>query len=126
MIFGIGCDICETQFLKTELKKAPEDSILRSVFTTAELVYCRSKRYPARHLAARFAAKEAFFKALGTGAPNPGAFREVEVVLNAKGAPLISLSGDTLKRYLRSGAARILVSLSHTSQTALAVVIIEK
>jgi holo-[acyl-carrier protein] synthase len=79
MILGIGNDVLEISRMERELAHngvfAPGE-----IFTAAELAYCASQQRPAQHLAARFAAKEALLKALGTGAANLGAFAEVEVV----------------------------------------------
>ncbi len=125
MIFGIGCDICSVEKFRLEMEKEDSISIIREVFTTTEIAYCLSKRYPARHFAARFAAKEAFFKALGIGVPTPAYFRLVEIVHNQSKAPQIVVADEIAKKYLNSGKSKVFVSISHTSDSALAFVIIE-
>jgi holo-[acyl-carrier protein] synthase len=125
MILGIGNDLLEVSRVEQEIASAgpfrPGE-----IFTAAELGYCAGQRYPARHLAARFAAKEAFFKALGTGAPTPGAFAEVEVVRGAGGAPRLALSGATGAAAAQRGVSRVHVSLAHTPATASAFVVLEQ
>ncbi|HEY3357124.1 MAG TPA: holo-ACP synthase [Polyangia bacterium] len=124
MILGIGNDVLEVSRMAREVAKGgpfrPGE-----VFTAAELAYCDSQRYPARHLAARFAAKEALYKALGTGAPTPGALGQVEVVRRAAGAPTLVLSGSARQAAARRGVTRIFVSLAHTPTVASAVVVLE-
>src|ERR1700754_2534563 len=114
-----------------ELKRGPEKIVKESgfrelVFSEKEIAYCESKKKKFEHYAARFAAKEAFFKALGTGWLEDTHFNEVEITNNNKGKPGITLSGLTLKTINAMGIKKILVSLSHIKKTASAVVIIEK
>jgi holo-[acyl-carrier protein] synthase len=96
------------------------------IFSAVEITYCESKTNKFEHYAARFAAKEAFFKALGTGWAENTLFNEVEIINNEEGKPEITLSGTTRKTINEMGVKKILVSLSHLKTIASAVVIIEK
>ena len=124
MVLGVGIDLVEIS--RFESRSDDEDqAVLSDLFTVNEIAYCASKRYPARHLAARFAAKEAFLKALGTGARTPGEFLLVEVVTDELGAPEVKLHGAIAKRGEKFGVKSIRISLTHTSTTAAAVVVVE-
>ncbi|HXO74209.1 MAG TPA: holo-ACP synthase, partial [Puia sp.] len=91
-----------------------------------EITYCEKKANRFEHYAARFAAKEAFFKALGTGWAEGTAFSEVEITNNASGRPDLNLLGKTRDTLAPLKIIKILVSLSHIKTMASAVVIIEK
>jgi holo-[acyl-carrier protein] synthase len=123
MILGIGTDLLEVARMEKELTK--EGGGFRdAVFTPSEIAYCEGKRYPARHFAARFAAKEALVKAL----PAPGVaprLRDVEVERTEAGAPHLVLHGRILEAADRLGVKKILVSLSHTDRLATASVVLE-
>jgi len=96
------------------------------VFTEAERAYCDSRGgAAAQHYAARFAAKEAAFKALRTGWRDGLAWHHVEVAADALGAPLLQLSGHARELFEQLGARRTHLSLSHTSEHAVAQVIFE-
>jgi holo-[acyl-carrier protein] synthase len=124
MILGIGSDIFEVARMKRELK--PNGPGLKEeLFTSGEIEYCESKRYPARHYAARFAAKEALLKALATGLTTEMSWHEVEVQNKGNGQPYIILSGGIKKAADSLGTRNIFVSLSHTDEWASANVIIE-
>jgi len=103
-----------------------ESGFREMVFSATEIAYCESKKNKFEHYAARFAAKEAFFKALGTGWAENTLFNEVGVVHNADGKPEIQLSGLTQSTINAMGITKILVSLSHIKETASAIVILEK
>jgi holo-[acyl-carrier protein] synthase len=96
------------------------------VFSKTEIAYCESKTNKFEHYAARFAAKEAFFKALGTGWLKGTHFNEVEITNDESGKPSIVLLDETKKTLSPLGIRKILVSLSHLKEIASAVVIIEK
>jgi holo-[acyl-carrier protein] synthase len=96
------------------------------VFSKAEIAYCESKKNKFEHYAARFAAKEAFFKALGTGWAENTLFNEVEIINNKEGKPAIALLGSTLDTINAMGIKNILVSLTHIKSIASAIVIVEK
>ncbi|HTE01731.1 MAG TPA: holo-ACP synthase [Mucilaginibacter sp.] len=124
MISGVGIDMIEVKRVAEKIGK--ESGFRELVFSETEIAYCESKKKKFEHYAARFAAKEAFFKALGTGWLEDTRFNEVEVNNNNEGKPGITLSGLTLKTVNTMGIKKILVSLSHIKKTASAVVIIEK
>jgi holo-[acyl-carrier protein] synthase len=90
------------------------------VFTEAEIAYCRAHRDPAPHFAARFAAKEAGFKALGTGLQLGVRWRELEVRREREEAPTLVLSGRAREIGLARGGSRMLLSLTHEGDYALA------
>jgi holo-[acyl-carrier protein] synthase len=94
------------------------------VFSAAEIAYCRGKKDPFPHFAARFAAKEAYGKALGSGLGPSGDFTEIEVVHGPKGAPEIRLSGRAVELFRLSGGREIHLSLSHEGDFAIASVIV--
>jgi len=124
MTFGVGIDMIEVERVASGINK--ESGFREMVFSATEIAYCESKKNKFEHYAARFAAKEAFFKALGTGWVENTLFNEVEVINNADGKPEIRLLGSTLSTVDARGITKILVSLSHIRETASAVVILEK
>ena len=95
------------------------------VFSANEIIYCEARTFKYEHYAARFAAKEAFFKALGTGWKNGTAFNEIEIVNNEAGKPEINFLGNTAATIAAMGLGKISVSLSHLKTMATAIVIIE-
>src|SRR5262245_58749092 len=97
-----------------------EDRFLRRVFTDGEIAYCRARRDPAQHFAARFAAKEAGLKALGTGLRLGINWRELEVQRERGRAPTLVLSGRSREIGLRRGGRRMLLALTHDGDYALA------
>lgn len=122
MILGIGTDIVEVERVKRALEK---EGMKQKVFTEREIAYC-DKDNTAQSYAARAAAKEAFFKALGTGWRGHMKITEVEILNDELGKPNIFLSGETLLIFQQKGGNTIQVSLSHIKEHALAFVIIEK
>jgi holo-[acyl-carrier protein] synthase len=94
-------------------------------FSESEIKYCSSKRKPSQHYAARFAAKEAFFKALGESWPEGCGHRSVEVIVDDSGAPHLSFSQPLESVLANKGMKKAFVSISHTGEYAAAVVIIE-
>ncbi|HEX5023912.1 MAG TPA: holo-ACP synthase [Agriterribacter sp.] len=124
MITGIGTDIVET--IRMEKAIAKEQGFRELVFSKNEIAYCESKANKYQHYAARFAAKEAFFKALGTGWKNGTAFHEVEIVNDKNGKPGISLLGETAITLIDLQMENIHVSLSHLAALATAFVIIQR
>ncbi len=115
MIIGIGIDIIEVKRIQALVEKSPR--FLERVFTPEELHYCLAKANKYQHLAARFAAKEAFFKALG----HKTAWTDVSVANLSSGKPLLRIKGDQTRVFTGSH-----VSLSHIRDYAVAVVILEK
>jgi holo-[acyl-carrier protein] synthase len=124
MITGVGIDIVEVERIAEKIEK--NNGFRELVFSANEIAYCESKTHKYEHYAARFAAKEAFFKALGTGWLNDTSFNEVEIINNEQGKPGVVLLGLTNTTVNTLGDFNIMVSLSHIKLTATAVVIIEK
>lgn len=123
MILGTGIDLIETARIERSLNG--KEGFRQLVFSPAEIGYCEKQSDPYQHYAARFAAKEAFFKALGTGWINGTAFHEVEIVHNEQGQPQINLLGETAQTLADRSIRRIHVSLSHQKTMATAIVILE-
>ncbi len=97
------------------------------VFTAAERAYCDSRgAVAAQHYAARFAAKEAALKALGTGWRGGIGWQDVEISARESGAPFLILNGEVQKLFERSGATAAHLSLSHTTEHAIAQVVLEQ
>jgi holo-[acyl-carrier protein] synthase len=125
VIIGIGIDNVEVKRMKDILLKWG-DRVENRVFDEVELNYSRSKGDTHLHLAARFAAKEAFFKAMGKGLSEGMAWAEVTVSNDSKGKPDIVMSGKTREVADKMGIRKVHVSLSHTVDCAMAVVILER
>jgi holo-[acyl-carrier protein] synthase len=98
-------------------------SLLAEVFTEEELRYCGSQRYPFQHLAARYAAKEATVKALGTGKTSRMRWRDMEIVRNAWGEPHLVLRGEVARLAGAKDFHRCALSLTHAGDYAMAVVL---
>jgi holo-[acyl-carrier protein] synthase len=124
MIVGVGMDLVQVRRVDALLERKGERALAR-LFTAAEAARCRGGRSPRESFAARFAAKEAFFKALGTGWGRGGAWTEVEVVSAPSGAPTIRLHGAAAAAARAAGVARVHVSLTHTDELAAAYVVLE-
>lgn len=124
MVIGVGIDIQEIARLQLALRRNG-DAFRRRTFTPAELAYCRRQRLTGQHLTGRFCAKEAFFKALGTGWAQGLAWTEVEVVRRASGQPVLRLLGRAKVLAARARVKRIWLSLSHSRDYAAATVILE-
>jgi holo-[acyl-carrier protein] synthase len=124
MILGVGNDILEVGRIQRELDQSGP-SFRERLFSPDEIAYCDAKRYPAQHYAARFAAKEAFLKALNTGLRDGLSWKDMEVRNGAAGAPELILSGAALALARQRGIERTFLSLSHTSSLAMASVVLE-
>jgi len=122
-IVGIGIDIVEVDRIQKAMAGHPERFRAR-VFTVQEVKYCESRQNRFEHYAARFAAKEAMMKALGTGWRKGVSFPEIEVCHAASGRPELVLHGKTLEQVGKAGALRTYLSLSHTKNYAVAQVIL--
>lgn len=123
MILGIGIDLIEVARVARQLA-ADGAGFRDTVFTPAEIAYCERKRFPAQHFAARFAAKEAAFKALALPADFGAAWREAEVASDA-GVPRLVLTGRLAELAAARGVRRAHVTLSHTQELATAGVVLE-
>jgi holo-[acyl-carrier protein] synthase len=124
MIVGIGFDLVSTHRFADFVQRHGRRGLER-LFTKSEIEYCLSVAVPALSLAARFAAKEAFFKALGTGFGRGIAWTELEVLRSTAGAPMLALHGAAMQEAERLGICNLHLSLSHTSDTAGALVVLE-
>jgi holo-[acyl-carrier protein] synthase len=118
-ISGVGVDLVSISRMRTTIERW-QDRFVDRVFTDDEIAYCRSRRDPAPHFAARFAAKEAGFKALGTGLQMGVRWRELEVRRERREAPMLVLSGRAREIGLGRGGSRMLLSLTHEGDYALA------
>ncbi len=125
ILLGLGCDLVEVGRIQGVLERQGERFLSR-VFTAEERAYCLALKHPHPHLAARWAAKEAVAKAFTTGIGAELGWKSVSVYHGSRMEPLVRLdeSGATLLRHL--GGTHILLSLSHTETTALAVAAIIK
>lgn len=125
MIVSIGIDIIEVARIREVLLRTPR--FTERVFTRAEREYCDSRGVvAAQHYAARFAAKEAALKALQTGWRGGISWHDVEVSARQSGAPYLIFTGEVLAVYEKFGATATHLSLSHTSEHAIAQVILER
>jgi holo-[acyl-carrier protein] synthase len=124
MIGGIGVDIAEIARFERFVR---EDNrpLLGRLFTRQELDYCSTKKHAAQHLALRFAAKEAFLKALGTGLRDGISWQEMEVVNDLLGKPALLVSGRAAEILAGRGLERIHLSLSHDAGCAIAMLVLE-
>ncbi|MDI6732596.1 MAG: holo-ACP synthase [Planctomycetota bacterium] len=125
MLSGVGIDIVKVSRIKN-LALAHLGFVNR-IFTKNEISFCRSKRYPYQHFAVRFAAKEAFLKALrtGWGTQQSPPFSDIEIISSNNNVPSVMLHNKTKKICKRLDVKRIHLSLSHTQDMAIAIVILE-
>jgi holo-[acyl-carrier protein] synthase len=124
MIVGSGIDIAEVPRIASSIRRFG-DRFLQRVYTAGEIHYCQSKANSAERYAARFAAKEAAMKALGTGWSHGVRWRDIEVAREPGGRPTVVFHGKAAEFAERLGALHIALSLSHTSEQAIAQVILE-
>ena len=125
MVLGLGTDLIETRRLQESIDRYGE-RFLERIFTAGEIAYClRKKKTAAESFAARFAAKEAGAKALGTGISHGVSWKEFEVRREASGRPTLHLSGRAAELAEAMGVRRIQLSLTHSRELALAVVVAE-
>ena len=124
MIFGIGIDHIEVARVKKQI--VLDNGFKEKIFSENEIKYCDGKRNKEQNYAARFAAKEAFFKALGTGWRNGFEFKEVEIINDELGKPEIRLFGKTKKFAEENSLQNFQVSMTHLKEFAAAFVTIEK
>ena len=125
MIVAIGIDIIEVTRIREVLARTPR--FRERVFTSAERAYCDSRgAVAAQHYAARFAAKEAALKALQTGWRGGISWQDVEVASKESGAPYLIFTGQVLEVFEKFGATATHLTISHTTQHAIAQVILER
>ena len=124
MIYGIGVDIAATERFQRFIDNG-NSAIMERLFTQSERSLCGNRKDAASCLAARFAAKESFLKALGTGLRDGISWQDMEVTNNALGKPELTLSGKAEEQILANGVVRVHVSLSHDGGSAIAMVVLE-
>ena len=125
MISGIGVDLVEIARMERILQRWG-DRFLQKVFTAEEIAYCRAKAVPALHYAARFAAKEASLKAMGLGLGMGLALKDIGTAHRGGGAPELSFSEAGQRALYRAEIRRAHLSLTHTKEFAIAMVVMEK
>ncbi|MFZ0820152.1 MAG: holo-ACP synthase [Candidatus Acidiferrales bacterium] len=124
MIVGLGIDITEVGRMREAIKRRGR-ALVKRVFTPAEITYCESHRDPYERFAARFAAKEAGMKALGTGWRHGVRWVDLEVVRLPSGKPTLVLHGKAHEFAAKLGVVNISLTMTHTGNSALAQVIFE-
>jgi holo-[acyl-carrier protein] synthase len=124
VIYGVGID--EVEVARVEKKLEETAGLKERLFTGTEIKYCESKKNKAQHFAARFAAKEAFFKALGTGWRKGMGFSEIEIVDDDLGKPACVLHGKVRQYVEELGINGYHISLTHLKDIAAAIVVLEK
>lgn len=124
MVVGLGTDLIEIARIERSLQRFGE-AFLRRIYTAGEITYCMAKKNSAESLAARFAAKEAGAKALGTGISRGVGWRELEVRRDLGQRPELHLSGRAAQIAAALGVTRLSLSLSHSRELSIAVVVAE-
>jgi holo-[acyl-carrier protein] synthase len=125
VIIGTGIDIVEIARFERFVQEN-NLSLLQRLFTSREYAYCTARRFSAQHFALRFAAKESFLKALGTGLRDGINWLDIEVVNDARGKPVLELSGKAAEFFLAKGGGKCHLSLSHDAGCAVAMVVLEE
>ena len=118
-IIGIGTDIVECVRI-AEMVERHSEVFLTRVFTEQEIRYCRSRKKATEHFAARWAAKEAVLKSLGTGMSQGMSWTEIEVIVEPGGRPRVTMRGGTREQAKARHVSEILLSLSHCRAYAVA------
>jgi holo-[acyl-carrier protein] synthase len=124
MVLGIGVDLVEISRIATLLADHP-DRAPRRLFSETERMDCEKRARPEECLAARFAVKEAFWKAVGTGLSGPVTWHDVSIRVENGGRPVLETRGGATTRLAELGAKATHVSISHEAGFAIAVVMIE-
>jgi holo-[acyl-carrier protein] synthase len=124
MIVGTGIDIAEVPRIREAIERHGQ-RFLNRVFTEGEIQYCESKANRVERYAARFAAKEAVMKAIGTGWNHGVRWRDIEVARKPGGRPTLLLHGKAAEFARKLGATNIALSITHTAEQAMAQVILE-
>jgi holo-[acyl-carrier protein] synthase len=123
-VLGIGVDLVENVRIQHSLDRFGE-RFLQRVFTAGEIEYSQSMKYPERHLAARFAAKEAVSKAFGTGIGRAMGWKDIDVHRKASGEPFVVLEGGAKKLAEERRVSKVSITLSHTEHHAMAMIVME-
>jgi holo-[acyl-carrier protein] synthase len=125
VIVGTGVDLCEVDRIRKAITASHGQRFVERVFTPQEIAYAQRRANPYERYAARFAAKEAGMKALGTGWRGGLAWQDLEVVNLPSGRPTLQVRGRAAEIAEKLGVVNISLSLTHTSEQALAMVILE-
>jgi len=123
-VLGIGVDLVECARIQHSIDRFG-DRFLHRVFTEGEIEYSMSMKFPARHLAARFAAKEAVSKAFGTGIGKAMGWRDIDIRKRSSGEPFLVFSGPAQELAVSRGVASALITLSHTEHHAIACIVLD-
>ena len=123
-VLGIGVDLVECERIQHSLDRFGQ-KFLNRVFTEGEIEYSMSMKFPARHLAARFAGKEAVAKAFGTGIGKAMGWRNIDIQKKPSGEPFLVFSGPAQELAKQRGVTSALITLSHTDHHAMASVVLE-
>jgi len=123
-VLGIGVDLVENARIQHSLDRFGE-RFLHRVFTAGEIEYSQSMKFPARHLAARFAAKEAVSKAFGTGIGKAMGWKDIDVRRKESGEPYVVLDGGAKKLAEERKVTKVSITLSHTENHAMAMIVME-
>jgi holo-[acyl-carrier protein] synthase len=123
-VIGIGVDLVDCSRIQHSMDRFG-DRFLHRVFTEGEVAYSMSMKFPARHLAARFAAKEAVSKAFGTGIGKAMGWRDIDIQKKPSGEPFLVFSGPAEDLAKRRGVVNALITLSHTDHLAMACIVLE-
>ncbi len=123
-VLGIGVDLVECARIQHSLDRFG-DRFLHRVFTEGEIEYSMSMKFPARHLAARFAAKEAVSKAFGTGIGKAMSWRDIDIRKKPSGEPFLVFAGGAEKLAKERGVSNALITLSHTEHHAMVCVVLD-
>jgi holo-[acyl-carrier protein] synthase len=124
MVLGVGTDLIEIERVQASIARFG-DRFLERVYTSEEIAYCRRKKHAAESFAARFAAKEAGAKALGTGISKGVSWLEIEVRREPGERPTLHFSGRAAEKAAAMGVSRTQLSLTHSRGLAMAVVMVE-
>lgn len=125
MIYGVGIDLVENDRIEKIIRKWG-DKFLSRVFSLEEIAYCNRHVQAAMHYGARFAVKESFLKAIGTGLGKGVHLADIEVVHEENGKPAIRLTGQAREHVRKAGVEKIHLSITHTKNYASAIVLLEK
>jgi holo-[acyl-carrier protein] synthase len=125
MIFGTGLDIIEIDRIKKSLAKY-SSRFENKIFTDGEINYCQLQADPGKHFAARFAVKEAVSKSLGTGITDEVGFKDIEVVNQTSGKPIVKMGGRGKILFEKLNLKFIHISISHDRHYAIAHAIAEQ
>ena len=123
-VLGIGVDLVECARIQRSIDRFG-DRFLHRIFTDGEIEYSMSMKFPARHLAARFAAKEAVSKAFGTGIGKAMGWRDIDVRKKPSGEPFLVFSGSAQELAVNRGVTSALITLSHTEHHATACIVLD-